>query len=250
MHTDKNSFVFYRSFYEALQDLNDKDRLKLYDATCNLALNDVDTQLKGIANTVFKLIKPQVIANTERYTNGKKGGRPKKETTGYGKKKTIGFENNKTIGYDSEKPNDNVNANVNENDNVNANVNENEFGLFETEFARPLTPIEMDLINQWKNEHDTSIIKMALREAVKHGARNFKYVEAILNNWKSNSVRTVTEAQEYMAKREKEIAVKKGGKQLPKWFYEQDTNEPKAQEEAVSDDELMAQMQKLREHER
>lgn len=244
---NKNSFVFYRSFYEALQDLNDKDRLKLYDATCNLALNDVDTQLKGIANTVFKLIKPQVIANTERYTNGKKGGRPKKETTGYGKKKTIGFENKKTTGYDSEKPNENDNANVNENDNVNANVNVNAFGLFETEFARPLTPIEMDLINQWENEHDTSIIKMALREAIKHGARNFKYVEAILNNWKSNSVRTVTEAQEYMAKREKEMAVKKGGKQLPGWFYEQD--EPN-ELPSISDDELMTQMQKLREHER
>lgn len=244
MHTDKNSFVFYRSFFEALQDLNDKDRLKLYDATCNLALNDVDTQLKGIANTVFKLIKPQVIANTERYTNGKKGGRPKKETTGFDKKKTIGFENKKTTGFDPEKPNVNDNVNVNENDNVNANVNVNAFGLFETEFARPLTPIEMDLINQWENEHDTSIIKMALREAIKHGARNFKYVEAILNNWKSNSVRTVTEAQEYMAKREKEMAVKK---QLPGWFYEQD--EPN-ELPSISDDELMTQMQKLREHER
>ena len=242
---NKNSFIFYRSFYEAFQDLNDKDRLKMYDATCNLALNNVDTQLKGITNTVFKLIKPQVIANTERYTNGKKGGRPKKETTGYGKKKTIGFENNKTTGYDLEKPNENDNVNVND------NVNENAFGLFETEFARPLTPIEMDLINQWKNEHDTSIIKMALREAVKHGARNFKYVEAILNNWKSNSVRTVTEAQEYMAKREKEIAVKKGGKQLPGWFYEQDEpSEQNQQVPSISDDELMAQMQKLREHER
>lgn len=242
---NKNSFVFYRSFFEALQDLNDKDRLKLYDAICDLALNDEDTQLKGIANTVFKLIKPQVIANTERYANGKKGGRPKKETTGFDKKKTIGFENKKTTGYDSEKPNENDNVNVN--DNVNANVNVNAFGLFETEFARPLTPIEMDLINQWKNEHDTSIIKMALREAVKHGARNFKYVEAILNNWKSNSVRTVTEAQEYMAKREKEIAVKKGEKQLPGWFYEQD--EPN-ELPSISDDELMTQMQKLREHER
>lgn len=240
---NKNSFVFYRSFFEALQDLNDKDRLKLYDAICDLALNDEDTQLKGIANTVFKLIKPQVIANTERYVNGKKGGRPKKET--------IGFENKKTTGFDPEKPNVNDNVNVNENENVNANENENVFGLFETEFARPLTPIEMDLINQWENEHDTSIIKMALREAIKHGARNFKYVEAILNNWKSNSVRTVTEAQEYMAKREKEMAVKKGGKQLPGWFYEQDEpNEQNQQVPSISDEELMAKMQKLREHER
>ena len=247
MHTDKNSFVFYRSFFEALQDLNDKDRLKLYDAICDLGLNDIDTNLRGIANTVFKLIKPQVIANTERYANGKKGGRPKKETTGFDKKKTIGFENKKTTGFDPEKPNVNDNVNVNENENVNANENENVFGLFETEFARTLSPMEIDLIIQWQKEYDTSIIKLALNEAVKHSAKNFKYVEAILKNWKSNGVRSIIEAQEYMAKREKEMAVKKGEKQLPGWFYEQD--EPN-ELPSISDDELMTQMQKLREHER
>lgn len=240
---NKNSFVFYRSFFEALQDLNDKDRLKLYDAICDLALNDEDTQLKGIANTVFKLIKPQVIANTERYTNGKKGGRPKKET--------IGFENKKTTGFDPEKPNVNDNVNVNENENVNANENENVFGLFETEFARTLSPTEIDLIIQWQKEYDTSIIKLALNEAVKHSAKNFKYVEAILKNWKSNGVRSIIEAQEYMAKREKEMAVKKGEKQLPGWFYEQDEEPQIAQDDIIGDDELMEQLQKLREqHER
>ena len=45
----KDSFVFNKSFFEALQDLKDKDRLKVYDAICNLALNDEDTKLSGIA---------------------------------------------------------------------------------------------------------------------------------------------------------------------------------------------------------
>ena len=39
---DKDSFVFYSSFFEALQDLKDKDRLKLYDAICNLALKNIE----------------------------------------------------------------------------------------------------------------------------------------------------------------------------------------------------------------
>ena len=107
--------------------------------------------------------------------------------------------------------------------------------------------MEIDLIIQWQKEYDASIIKLALNEAVKHSAKNFKYVEAILKNWKSNGVRSITEAQEYMAKREKEMAVKKGEKQLPEWFYEQD--EPN-ELPSISDDELMTQMQKLREHER
>lgn len=118
MQEEKESFVFYKSFYEALQDLKDKDRLKVYDAICNMALNNIETPLTGIAKTIFTLIKPQVLANNRRYENGKKGGRPKN--------KTIGFENKKTIGFNLEetKPKPNVNVNVNVNDNVNVNGNE------------------------------------------------------------------------------------------------------------------------------
>lgn len=75
----KDSFVFYRSFYEAIEDLSDKEQLKVYKAISKLALNDEETELSGIANTIFKLIKPQLKANNDRYENGKKGGRPKKE---------------------------------------------------------------------------------------------------------------------------------------------------------------------------
>ena len=68
----RDSFVFYKSFFEALQDLNNKDRLTLYDAICELALNDKDTKLQGLPKTIFTLIKPQVLANTKKYQDGKK----------------------------------------------------------------------------------------------------------------------------------------------------------------------------------
>ena len=72
MASDKESFVFYKSFHEALQDLKDKDRLKVYDAICELALNDKEVELSGVCKTIFTLIKPQILANTKRYENGKK----------------------------------------------------------------------------------------------------------------------------------------------------------------------------------
>ena len=53
MSLEKESFVFYRSFFEALQDLKDKERLKLYDAICDLALNEKETKLIGISKTIF-----------------------------------------------------------------------------------------------------------------------------------------------------------------------------------------------------
>ncbi len=78
MATEKESFVFYRSFFEALQDLKDKERLKVYDAICELALNENDTKLTGIAKTIFTLIRPQILSNTEKYKNGKKRWKTKK----------------------------------------------------------------------------------------------------------------------------------------------------------------------------
>ena len=78
MATEKESFVFYKSFFDALQDLKDKDRLKVYDAICELALNENEIKLTGIPKTMFTLIKPQILANSKRYENGKKRRQTKK----------------------------------------------------------------------------------------------------------------------------------------------------------------------------
>lgn len=73
----RDGFVFYRSFYESFSDLSKKDKLILFDALCNYALNDIEPELSGVPAAMFKLLKPQVDANNRRYENGKKGGRPK-----------------------------------------------------------------------------------------------------------------------------------------------------------------------------
>lgn len=105
----RESFVFYRSFFEAIKNLDEKKRLKMYDLILNFALNDEEIAPKyEICNQLFTLIKPQLSANNKRYEDGKKGGRPKKI---------------KTSGFSEKKPNENVNEN--ENENVNVNVNEN-----------------------------------------------------------------------------------------------------------------------------
>ena len=108
----RDSFIFYRSYYEAMSGLKDKDKLQIFNAISELSLNNNEIKLTGICKNIFTAIKPQIVANSERYENGKKGGRPKKET--------IGFKKIKTIGYENKKPNENVNENDNDNDNNNA----------------------------------------------------------------------------------------------------------------------------------
>ncbi len=109
----RDSFIFYRSYYEAMNGLKDKDKLQLFNAISELSLNENETKLTGVCKNIFTAIKPQIVANSERYENGKRGGRPKKETNGFQKEKTSGFE--------SEKPNKNENENVNVNENENDN---------------------------------------------------------------------------------------------------------------------------------
>lgn len=109
----RDSLVFYRSFYEALNCLPDEEYLKAIKMVLEYALDDIEPTVKtGMAYAVFLLIKPQIDANNRRYVNGckgaeygKLGGRPKTP------KKPL--DNPKTT------PNENVNENVNDNVNVN-----------------------------------------------------------------------------------------------------------------------------------
>ena len=82
----RDSFVFYRSFFEALQDVPIEERAYIYDAICAYSLNDIEPKLTGMQLAIFKLIRPNIDSNKRKYENGKKGasfgkkgGRPKKD---------------------------------------------------------------------------------------------------------------------------------------------------------------------------
>lgn len=113
--------VFYRSFYEALRDLDNNTKAILYDAIFDYGLNFKEPELTGIAKTVFTLIRPQLDANIRKFDNGSKGGRPTKE------------EPTENLNETKEEPKQNqrisktkANVNVNANDNGNGNSNEKE----------------------------------------------------------------------------------------------------------------------------
>lgn len=109
---ERDSFVFYKSFYDALCELDEKDQIILLHAICSYAINGEEPHIKGPLKAVFITIKPQIDKNNQRYENGKKGGAPKGNQNA---KKTT--ENNQN------QPNVNVNVNDTVNDNVNVSVN-------------------------------------------------------------------------------------------------------------------------------
>ena len=91
---ERDGFVFYKSFAEAICDLQDDVKLECLNAIIDYGIYGIERELSGIPAIVFKLVKPQLDANNKRFSDGKKGGRPKK---------TDGLEN-KNQWFSDEKP--------------------------------------------------------------------------------------------------------------------------------------------------
>lgn len=111
----RESFVFYRSFYEAIKELETpEERIELYEALCEYNFENKKIQFK-FKNTkaMFKIMQPLIDNATARYIasveNGKKGGAP------------LGNQNARKYPKNNLKQPKN---NLNVNDNVNVNDNE------------------------------------------------------------------------------------------------------------------------------
>lgn len=79
---NRDGFIFYRSFYEGIKELPRDIQGEVLTAIMEYGLNGATTEsLKPVAKAIFTLIKPQIDANTKRFENGLKGGRPPKKET-------------------------------------------------------------------------------------------------------------------------------------------------------------------------
>lgn len=75
---------------------------------------------------------------------------------------------------------------------------------FQQELGRLLTPFEIEDLEKSLKEDGTSadLIKEALREAVLNGKPNWKYIQAILRNWRREGIRSVAQVEAKRQERE------------------------------------------------
>ena len=69
-HKTRDSFIFYRSFFEAINDLPESNQLEIFRAISQYSLDFIEPNLNGISKTILTLIKPQLEANRKRFENG------------------------------------------------------------------------------------------------------------------------------------------------------------------------------------
>ena len=188
----RDSFIFYRSFYEAISELPKENQADTYNAIMQYALNQEEIKLTGISKAIFSLVKPQLDANYKKYENGKQ----KKSKTEAKHKQT------------KSKTKTNVNENVNDNENVNVNDNDNENvsdscvdGLqeiinFYNENIGLITPYGLEVLSDYAKEMPYDVIIYAMKKAVEANVRTIQYIKGTLNNWQNAGVKSLIQAEE------------------------------------------------------
>lgn len=204
----RDSFIFYRSFYEAISELPKENQADSYNAIMRYALDQEEIELTGISKAIFSLVKPQLDANYKKYENGKQ----KKSKTEAKQKQT------------KSKKVTNVNENVNVNDNVNVNNNDKVSdscvdGLqkiidFYNENIGLITPYGVEVLEDYSKDMPTDLIIYAMQISVEANKRTIKYIKAILNNWQKAGIRTLVQAKDENHKKKNE------SKEIEEWLNE------------------------------
>lgn len=138
MDRDRQSFVFYGSYDEAIRMLETPEqRDLLYRAISDFGLRGIYPEDTGdkLVDMALKFVRPLIDANLERKErareNGKFGGAPKgnqnaKKTTQNNQNQPKTTKNKLNVNVnDNSNNNANINANTNVNENVNVNKNVN-----------------------------------------------------------------------------------------------------------------------------
>ena len=180
----RDSFIFYRSFYEAIKDLPRDIQGEIYTAIMEYSLYGKETDnLKPVARSIFTLIKPQIDVNNKRFDNGCKGGRPLKKET----KEEPSNNQKETKEETKEEPNKNDNVNDN-NININKETSPNgEEKKGELSFHSSSGNIDYNGLMNWYNE----LFKDKLPAIKSMTETRKKAVKARIAQYSKESVRTV-----------------------------------------------------------
>ena len=72
-----------------------------------------------------------------------------------------------------------------------SNEKDNLFDIFEKEFARPLSTMEFEIINEWLDSgYEKELIIEALKESVYNGYKSLKSISSKLEFWKEKGYKT------------------------------------------------------------
>lgn len=193
------SSVWYTSWTEAIEDLDEQDQLMAYRAIHIYQATHEEIEVNGAAKAIFRMAKPLCDSNyaksqTNRL-NGMKGGRPKASQSAKtedkdDRKATVKTETkpkrnrNETEAKANRKPNGNVNGNGNGNDST-KNFQESDVVDCSPEFAKALKDYE-DMRKKIRKPLTDSAKELILKELNRLSPNEKEQIQ-ILNQSTMNS---------------------------------------------------------------
>ena len=213
-----NSLTFYRSFYEAIKNLNQEQRLQLYDAIFQYQFENKIIQFDDpILNSFWTLIQPNIDASNSKKLAGAKGGRPssKNKKASFSKNKKGAFENkkpsfskNENLGFEKSKSKEEeeeeeeveveeeAEAEEKKSESISASATNKTIKFYLDNINPMPTPREVEILESYENDTPEELIQYAMEKAVENKARSLGYIKAILNSWRAKGITTLAEAKE------------------------------------------------------
>lgn len=230
-------FVFYRSFWDAIKEMDDTEQLEMFHALCRYALDETVPNFDSpIQRAVFAVMKPVIDANVTSRETGKRGGRPRKPPF---QKSETGVLENENGGFENEKPpfqkseTNKKQETRNKKQEQEASIEENaadaalkktpapaENPRLDTGLSEIIRRYEddigsfprsaLDSLQRWRQTLGDDLIALAIGEAAENNARSWRYIDRVLSSWQKEGVRTVGDVQ---ARRERKSSPVDAGPQ-------------------------------------
>ena len=175
----RDSFIFYRSFFQSTKRLSKEEKAELFEAICYYALDGESIEMSAVPEAIFSVIKPNLDANRRKWENGCKE-----------KKKTSKTEAEDEQEISKDEANDKQTISKPQG-NVNVNVNANEECKSKSESKR-FSPPTLQEVSYYCQERKNSVnpekwISHYQSNGWKVGKNQMKDWKAAVRTWEGNS---------------------------------------------------------------
>ena len=199
----RGQFTFYASFASALSRIKKKaDRADAYDAICNYALYGTEPDMDKLPDSAaiaFDLIRPTLDSSRRNAESGKRGGMSKQ--TGSKPEANIKLEQ---PGREKEKEGEKEKEK--EDECLYSNGRDPGLAAVMNEYMNQIEPhpsySSTESLKAYVKELGPDVCLKAIEAAINAGARNWNYVNAVLQNKKRQGVRSLADWERQEARRQ------------------------------------------------
>ena len=199
-------YTHFRSYHDSIKDLDKEDKRDILEAIDDFMFEDIEPKLIGFKNSIWMLIKPNLISSKNKSRNYQNEPK-KKQIKNKLKSKTNQNEIKKnSTEYDSLESDilENMDMDIEKNkenekemNNISSMSTTNIYEFLEENFGRTITSLEYEKLNSWIESFNEEMVRHGIKSAVLNGVKKFSYLEAIFRNWTASGYKTLNDVLEH-----------------------------------------------------